>query len=211
MNKIKEWVEQQFDADTLKMQMKTTFISYLIFMCKKICIYVLVLIILTSCVTIRCPGFDDNDRSQLSYRAGDSLCYVSNQHDTINLVVTTYHNSGPYEVKSVPDYVCSVDAYYVTSSYQGLCIQEHLKDVVPCPVKFGNDPEYDVQYLSEVNGDFKATIQDTTYHDMSCLKCDVEDLSGKRRISRYVKMEFLGIIEFFDKTTGLTWKLIEKK
>jgi hypothetical protein len=64
-------------------------------------------------------------------------------------------------------------------------------------VVFHRPPRYEnshFEYEVFVNADYVITVN---------------DLSGKRRISSFVKAPYRGIVEFHDKQTGLTWTQME--
>ena len=79
-------------------------------------------------------------------------------------------------------------------------------------VTFGKDKGYDLFSASEVKNDLRQhftenkQINGITYSGV----WEVEDLSVKRRINRFVKVDYHGIIEFHDKQTGLTWTQVNK-
>ena len=172
---------------------KYIFISLLLVMC-----------IVNSCITARCPGYDLNDYRYISFRLGDTLTYVSNKSDTIRLVVIDFFSRGYYEFKAVPDYECNLDTYYQTDTQQGISIKEHIVSITS--VQFCTDKAY-LKY-DEPKDDCEKEELDTVINGLSYRKYVVRDISGERRIDRYIKLDYRGIIEFHDKSTGLTWKQI---
>ncbi|MDR1543944.1 MAG: hypothetical protein LBS50_05970 [Prevotellaceae bacterium] len=159
---------------------------------------------LTSCITAKCPGYDLNDFQLISFRLGDTLTYVSNQLDTIHLIVTDFYSKGYYEFSSYPDYECDLDIYYRTDIKDDISIKEHI--TYGMSVQFCNDNEYKItsgNYTKK--DDCKMEVSDTVVNDISCKKYLVKDLSFNRRINIFVKVDFCGITEFQDKVTGLTW------
>jgi len=168
----------------------------------------LVILCLTSCITARCPGYDLNDFQLISFRNGDTLTYVSNQLDTIYLIVTNFYSKGYYEFSSYPDYECDLDTYYQTDIKNEISIKEHI--TYGMSVQFCNDNEYKIALGNYTKkDDYRVEVLDTIFNDISCKKYLVEDLSYNRRINKFVKVDFCGIIEFQDEATGLTWVQIK--
>ena len=161
---------------------------------------------LTSCITAKCPGYDLNDFRLISFRYGDTLIYISNQLDTIHLIVNDFYSKGYYEFSSYPDYECDLDTYYKTDIKDDISIKEHI--TYGMSVQFCSDNEYKITsgYYTK-KGDYEMEVSDTVFNDISGKKYLVKDLSFKRRINTFVKVDFCGIIEFHDKVTGLTWTI----
>lgn len=168
---------------------------------------------LVSCITARCPGFDMGDFRYISFRKGDSLMYVSNKSDTISLVVNQFFTRGPYSFCSPPDYECDLDTYYQTDTdtTYGLFLYEAInyevgEGLTPKNMnyKFGDDVEYKGSYTETF---FKMEVSDTIVNNVTYLKYVMTDRSQEKRISSFVKVDSLGIVEFRDKSTGLIWKL----
>jgi hypothetical protein len=135
------------------------------------------------------------------------LTYVSNQLDTIHLIVNNFYSKGYYEFSSYPDYECDLDTYYQTGIKDDISIKEHI--TCGMSVQFCNDSEYRItsgNYTKK--DDYEMEVSDTIFNDISGKKYFVKDLSNKRRINTFVKVDFCGIIEFYDKVTGLTWRQI---
>ena len=160
--------------------------------------------IVNSCITARCHGYDLNDYRYISFRLGDTLTYVSNKSDTIHLVVIDFFSRGYYEFKAPPDYECNLDTYYQTDTQQGISIKEHIMYITGA--RFCNDKAY--LKAGESKDDCEKEELDTVINGLSYRKYVVRDISGERRIDRYIKLDYRGIIEFHDKSTGLTWKQI---
>jgi hypothetical protein len=159
---------------------------------------------LTSCITAKCPGYELNDFRVISFRYGDTLTYVSNQLDTIHLIVNDFHCKGSYEFSSYPDYECDFDTYYQTDIKNDISIKEHI--TYGMSVQFCKDNEYKINSGNYIKkGDYEMEVLDTVFNGISCQKYFVKDLSFNRRINTFVKVDFCGIIEFHDKVTGLTW------
>jgi hypothetical protein len=164
---------------------------------------------LTACITAKCPGYDLNDFRLISFRLGDTLIYVSDQLDTILLVVNDFYSKGYYEFSSYPDYECDLDTYYKTDTKRDMAIKEHI--TYGMSIQFCNDYEYQITFGNYIKkGDYEMEVSDTTLNDLSCRKYFVKDLSFKRRINSFVKVDFCGIIEFHDKITDLTWRQVVK-
>ena len=161
---------------------------------------------LASCA-VYCPGFDKNDYSLISYRLGDSLIYVSNRNDTLKFTVQEFYTKGSYKDHGIwMDYLCNSDTYYQTNCIDGISIKEHLEEWQQSSIQFSNDRKYDVF----PQGDFEMEeVKDTVYRGVDCRVYSCRDLTNKRRISYFKKMEYRGIIVFYDKSTNLTWYLIE--
>ena len=132
------------------------------------------------------------------------MTYVSNKSDTIHLVVIDFFSRGYYEFKTVPDYECNLDTYYQTDTQQGISIKEHIMYITGA--RFCNDKAY--LKADEPKDDCEKEELDTVINGLSYRKYVVRDISGERRIDRYIKLDYRGIIEFHDKFTGLTWKQI---
>lgn len=163
---------------------------------------------LTSCITASCPGYDLNDFRLISFRQGDTLTYVSNQLDTILLIVNDFHSKGPYKFSSYPDYECDLDTYYQTNIKDDISIKEHI--TYGMSVQFCNDNEYKItsgNYIKK--DDFEMEVQDTVFNNISGKKYLVKDLSDRRRINTFIKVDFCGVVEFHDKVTGLAWKQLK--
>ena len=164
----------------------------------------LVMCIVNSCITARCHGYDLNNYRYISFRLGDTLTYASNKSDTIHLVVIDFFSRGYYEFKAPPDYECNLDTYYQTDTRQGISIKEHIMYITGA--RFCNDKAY--LRDDEPKDDCEKEESDTVINGFSYRKYVVRDISGERRIDRYIKLDYQGIIEFHDKSTGLTWKQI---
>lgn len=159
---------------------------------------------LSSCVTAHCPGYDLNDFRLISFRQGDTLTYTSNRLDTIHLIVNNFYSRGYYEFSSYPDYECDLDTYYQTNMKNDISIKEHI--TYGMSIQFCNDNEYKItsgNYTKK--DDYEMEVSDTIFNDISCKKYFVKDLSSNRRITKFIKMDFCGIIEFYDEITELTW------
>lgn len=162
---------------------------------------------LISCVTAKCPGYDLDDYRLVSYRYGDTLIYVSNQLDTIHLVVNNFYSRGSYEFSSYPDYDCDLDTYYQTNIQNDISIKEHI--TYGMSVQFCNDNEYKIASGNYIRkDDYEMEVSDTVLNGNLAKKYLVKDLSFNRRINRFVKIDFCGVTEFHDKDTKLTWTQI---
>ena len=158
---------------------KYIFISLLLVMC-----------IVNSCITARCHGYDLNDYRYISFRLGDTLTYVSNKSDTIHLVVIDFFSKGYYEFKAPPDYRCDLDTYYQTDTQQGISIKEHIMYITGA--RFCNDKAY--LRDDEPKDDCEKEESDTVINGLSYRKYVVRDISGERRIDRYIKLDYQCII-----------------
>ena len=165
---------------------------------------------LTSCIRAKCPGYDLNDFQLISFRKGDTLTYISNQLDTIHLIVNDFYSKGYYEFLTYPDYKCDYDTYYQTNIEADISIKEHI--TFGMKVKFCN---YNAYWIASGNymkkDDYEMEISDTVFNNIALKKYFVKDLSFNRRINTFVKVDFCGIIEFQDKVTGLTWRQVRSE
>ena len=161
---------------------------------------------LTSCRTMYCDGYDLSDFRAISYRKGDVLTYVSDKSDTIDLEVTKFYNRGPYTEKVYMDTECEMDIYYQTETKNDISIKEHYLSlsIYEVKVQIGKDKDF---FFNSCNSN--SEILDTVYNGKHCWMFIKKDATS--RFSRVVRMEYRGIIEFHDKVTGLTWRLIERK
>ena len=167
----------------------------------------LLVLCLTSCIKAKCPGYDLNDFYTIPFRYGDTLTYISNQFDTIHLIVNDFYSRGAYEFTSYPDYDCDLDTYYQTDIKNGISIKEHITYGIS--VQFCNDVSYKTTSSNYTEKDnYKVEVSSITVDNILVRKYFVTDLSFNRRIDRFTKIDTYGIIEFHDKTTGLTWKQI---
>jgi predicted nucleic-acid-binding Zn-ribbon protein len=166
---------------------------------------ILLALSMTSCIKAKCPGYDLNDFRDISFRGGDTLTYISSQSDTICLIVNDFYSRGAYEFSSYPDYECDFDTYYQTDIKENISIKEHITYGIS--VQFCNDKEYKItsgNYTQKDN--YEMYVSDTVINDISYKKYFVKDLLSNRRINKFIKLDFCGITEFYDKATGLTWK-----
>jgi len=160
---------------------------------------------LSSCKTYICPEFDDSllDKQWIPFYLNDSIYYSSNANDTLMFVVIRYKVEDPVKYQNSKE--CFYPSSYSTNEINGISISESSNSL---SVSFGNDKEYynpwwtgivenDNRSHSESNKEFNGVIYSFVF--------EVEDLSGNRRIDRFVKAGYHGIIEFHDKDTGLTW------
>jgi hypothetical protein len=173
--------------------------------------YIMVLsMIFASCGEYQCPGYDINYKSKIPFRLGDSVVYVSNLNDTVVFDVDDFYAEGPTTLKkSFARQGCSPKCYYQMTSRSNLQMAIKETDTWSLEVCFGENkpytqvvfhrpPRYEnshFEYEVFVNADYVITVN---------------DLSGERRINSFIKAPFLGIIEFHDRQTGLTWTQIEK-
>jgi len=150
-----------------------------------------------------CSGYDLSDKSLIPFRFNDTIIYVSNMNDTLILLVTDFYASQGYERKGFyTTYECISSAYYFTNENNGISIKENdnSRDVI---VTFCNDKKYDLIWQS-------LTI-DNDYHiefDKDVVMWKVTDLSGQRRINKFIKVANRGITEFYDHHTSLIWRQI---
>ena len=152
-----------------------------------------------------CPAYDGSDKSIISFRQNDTITYISSANDTIKLLVFNAFFEGESSWRGLAmDYECVPEAYYeALDNKTGIYIKE--QDASLISVSFCEDTPYKGLFDQE--------------HDMKCVPCatkeigenvypcvwEVEDLSGQRRIDKFIKVDFHGILEFHDKATGLTW------
>ena len=154
-----------------------------------------------------CSGYDLFDKSVISFRLEDVIVYESNIHDTIKITVTDFYAEGTTKTKGVyTTYECNPQAYYSTSGDDFLVIKEVHKGRIQ--VYFCDDDAYSLLFKSEEKSK-NQNVKFTQNKDINGITFsfvwEVEDLSGKRRIDKFIKADSLGIVEFHDKNTGLTW------
>lgn len=116
--------------------------------------------------------------------------------------MTEFYSRGPYSDHGIfMDYECDYDTYYQTDCVDGISIRQTYE--LDIGIKIGND-----EYPESMNSHavtFAST--DIIYRGCVCEKRVVTDLTNNKRFAKYVFMEFRGVIEFYDRLTGLPWKL----
>jgi hypothetical protein len=162
-------------------------------------------VILNSCKQNYCQ-FDLSDKGFISFRLNDTVYYNSNTNDTLILVIIDFCTED-----EVSGYHCYAGASYATNECNGISIKESTI-FLDSLVTFGKDKGYDLLSSQEIKNDFRQhfsenkQINGVTYSGV----LEVEDLSGNRRIDRFTKVNYHGIIELHDKITDLTWHQILK-
>jgi len=164
---------------------------------------------LSSCKTkFVCPEFDVSllNKEEISFLLNDTIYYSSNTKDTLMFIVVGFNVEDPILFRK--EKACYYPASYTTNEINGISINE--KSAFWC-VSFGNDKEYNFPWLTGiVENDNKSYFAENKEYNFVVYSfvLEVEDLSGNRRIDRFIKVANHGIIEFHDKTTGLTWRQI---
>jgi len=156
-----------------------------------------------------CPGYDTTDKSNIPFEQNDTIYYISNANDTIKLLVfNTYFEGASSSRGLAMDYECSPTAYYeAIDDKTGVYIKEQHVRVMS--VFFNKDTEYkNISYDIENDMKCKFTTDKKIGEIIYSFVWEVEDLSGNRRIDKFIKVGFHGILEFHDKETGLTWTQI---
>jgi uncharacterized ubiquitin-like protein YukD len=178
------------------------------------------ILIFESCrLTYDCPGYNISDKTIISFRQGDTIFYSSDNKDTLALIVTDFYAQEPYSFKSTPimDYECYPLAFYITSKDDktGIFIKE-THDWQNC-ISFGDDDSYNLPWARVLDSYKKEYDYDALFEKEKNIRnfiynyvWEVKDLSNKRRIDRFIKVHYYGIIEFHDKHTDITWIQIIK-
>jgi hypothetical protein len=178
-------------------------------------LFIIIGIFLNSCVcTYYCPGYDTLDKSGIAFRLNDSITYISNINDTVLLIITDFHADDSIEIRScLPDVQCCAGAYYSTNSVNGISIKEEFK-YCHYIINFCNDKIFDpaLWHSHTIDGDMSILqSQDTVVAGINYPQvCIVQDLSGERRIDKFILLEYHGVLQFHDKQTGLTWTQLIK-
>ena len=154
-----------------------------------------------------CPEYNVSDKSIIPFIKNDTITYISNANDTIKLLV---FNAYFEEAKSwrglAMDYECHPLAYYEAGEGKetGIYIKEQhdwqvsiffCEDMPYKGITF--DKENDMKCIGTTNKEIGENVYSFVL--------EIEDLSGQRRIDKFIKVDFYGILEFHDKATGLTW------
>ena len=155
-----------------------------------------------------CPEFDLSllDREEISFLLNDTIYYSSNTHDTLMFIVADFNVEDPIALRG--EKKCFYPASYTTNEINGISINESS---LFWTVSFGNDKEYHFPlWTGIVENDNKCQyFENKEFNNVIySFVFEVEDLSGNRRIDRFVKVANLGIVEFHDKQTDLTWRQI---
>jgi hypothetical protein len=172
--------------------------------------YIMVLNMIFASCTYHCPGYDINDKNQIPFRLGDSVMYVSNLNDTAIFDVDDFYAEGPNSWKGFAmDVDCRPECYYHMTSGSNLQLTIKERQTWSMEIRFGEDRPYSQVVYHLPSGNVNSHYEFETFVNKPDYVTTVNDLSGKRRVSSFVKAPFRGIIEFKDKQTGLTWTQIE--
>jgi hypothetical protein len=159
----------------------------------------------------KCPAYDLSDRTIIPFRQGDTITYVSNAFDTIKLVVKEFYAEPESEFKGLyMDYECDPKAYYiaVVSSPMNFFIKEQHDWEIQ--IYFGQEINYTLPWRASsviIENDMSMSyengkeIRGRVYQYVM----EVKDKSNRRRIDKFIKVGYYGILEFHDKETDLTW------
>ena len=174
----------------------------------KITITALILLAGVSSCKHSCTGYNQADKSIIPFKANETITYVSDAGETLNLLVkNVYYEADKTWTGKSTDIDCQPKAYYEASDNQSdISLKElHNWDIsITCckdaPYQFHlriseEEDNFRCRHLrnKEIGGKIYASVW------------QVEDLSGKRRIDKIRKAAYHGIIEFHDKNTGRTW------
>jgi hypothetical protein len=177
-----------------------------------------IIIILLSCkYRYYCDGYDISNKTIISFREGDTIIYVSNHNDTMQLYINNSFFEGPSSFEGFAmDYECFPLAYYITSkdSMTNIYIKEQdgsrmfVLFMDALPYNFPTGIYRNFEQAGDTNGTFEIEkeIRGVKYKYV----WDVKDLSKNRRIDRFIKVSMHGILEFHDKNTDLTWTQLIK-
>ena len=173
-------------------------------------LYVCCCIAISAC-KYTCPRYDGDDKSIISFSRSDTITYISNANDTIKLLVfnTYFEKENSWRGLSM-DIDCRPQAYYeALDNKTNIYIKEQhdwqltvffCEDTPYRGITF--DKENDLKCVNTTNKKVGEKIYQFVW--------EIEDLSAQRRIDRFIKTDFHGILEFHDKKTNLTWtQLIE--
>ena len=173
----------------------------------------MIIIELVSC-NYQCPGYDLNDKSEISFRLGDSIIYKSNNNDTLIFVVDDFYAEGPNSWRGLAmDIDCSPKCYYKMTSLSNPQMTITETQTWKLNICFCDDKPYDNVIFIRNN----VTKRDFDYEIIGNYQRDtitfygvtkVNDLSGQRNINNFIKAINHGIIEFYEKQTDLTWTQI---
>lgn len=164
---------------------------------------------LSSCKSkFACPEFDVSllNKEEISFLLNDTIYYSSNTNDTLMFIVVDFIVKAPV-VLSGRNKECYYPASYSTNEINGISINE----IDYWNFSFGDDKEYIFPWWTGiVENDNKCQYtKDKEFNGVVySFVFEAEDLSGNRRIDRFVKVANRGIIEFHDKATGLTWRQV---
>ncbi len=178
-------------------------------------LFICFVIIWATACQYHCDGYYTDRTEVLAFRLGDSIVYKSNKSDTIILVVNDFHAEGAssHSAVMVMDYQCPKDAYYTTTTdiKHGISIKEfdtQDSSTSGQQILFCNSDDYELVTWKK---DYKSKnmdsliVNNTVYRNVR----EIEDLTGNRRISSFVKAWHYGIIKFYDSQENLTWEQIK--
>jgi hypothetical protein len=179
-----------------------------------ILLFIIVEILQSSCIhTYYCPGYDISDKRGISFRLNDTIAYISNTNDTISLIITDFYADKPSETKGFyTTFNCCDGAYYSTNKVNDIYIKEEDTGcgyrISFCGDKIFNPTSWHPHVIAD---DMSIEYQDINvagiiYPQVSI----VQDLSGKRKIDKFILLEYHGVLLFHDKQTDLTWTQLIK-
>lgn len=99
---------------------------------------VFLVVVVDACITVRCPGFDVEDKKYISYRVGDKLTYKSDDGNVLTLKITKCYHQEPYAFTThYPDNICNEDAGYETDTIRFFSIKDQFSSSYS--VQFGEN------------------------------------------------------------------------
>jgi hypothetical protein len=123
------------------------------------------------------------------------------------LVFNTYFEKETSYRGLAMDVECNPQAYYEASEDATSFYIKEQHDW-QMSISFCEDNPYTfLLYTFEKENDMKC-VRETNKEIEGIIYpfiLEVEDLSGQRRIDRFIKVDACGITEFHDRSTGLTW------
>jgi len=185
-------------------------------MIKKVIVIILSLITLASCnyVVEKCEGFPNEDLKHIPYNIGDIIQY-ENGVDTISFTIKSFNKTEPYEIRgSFPQTGfddCNFTGFYETSQeskYGYLIRDEFNRDfIITIDTKIGSE-KFNRFNSSNQFKDF-IDIKDIRLENVTIFEKDT--LENPPLISRVLKADNKGIIQFYDFRNKESWNLIINK
>jgi hypothetical protein len=180
-----------------------------------ILLFIIIELLQNSCVhTYYCFGYNISNKQGISFRLNDTITYISNTNDTILLIVTDFYADSPREIKGFyTTFNCCDGAYYSTNKVNGIYIKEEdtgcsykisfCEDKIFSPISWHSHVIDDDMSIEQVqNADIAGLIYPQVLF--------AQDLSRKRRIDKFILLEYHGVLQFHDKQTDLTWTQLIK-
>ena len=165
------------------------------------------------CFEYSCPEFDYSDYENISYRLNDTIKYVSLESDTLILIVSSFEAMEQQNwTGCVMDYECPGQAKYIAYVDNAPIISENFMHN-KFEIGFYNDSIYKfgIYGLADTIKNDLCRVRYKNYEINGInykLIFEVKDLSGSRRIDRFIKASGKGIVEFHEKINDITWRQI---